>query len=87
MPFFNELSIELTKKCALNCIYCSSDASICCDENLDLARLKDTILHVKNIHRVKTISLSGGDPLLYSEFLNIFEFLKELKFEQKRILL
>ena len=81
MPFFKELSIELTKKCALNCIYCSSDASICRDEKLDLVKLKETILHVKNIHRVKTISLSGGDPLLYSEFLEIFDFLKELKFK------
>lgn len=81
MPFFNELSIELTKKCALNCVYCSSDANICRDEKLDLAKLKETVLHVKTNHRIKTISLSGGDPLLYSEFFDFFNFLRELKFK------
>jgi radical SAM protein with 4Fe4S-binding SPASM domain len=76
---FDELSVELTKKCALNCIYCSSDASICREEKLDLEKLKDTILQIKNKQWIKKISLSGGDPLLYSDFLNFFNFLRELK--------
>ncbi len=79
MPYFKELSVELTKKCALNCVYCSSEANICRDEKLDLVKLKETILHAKKSHRIKIISLSGGDPLLYPDFFDFFNFLRELK--------
>lgn len=79
MHSFDELSVELTKKCALNCIYCSSEASICREEKLDLEKLKGTISQVKTNHWIKKISLSGGDPFLYSDFLNFFNFLKEFK--------
>jgi len=81
MSSFNELSIELTKKCALNCVYCSSEAHISRDEKLDLEKLKETVLNVKNSNWIKTISLSGGDPLLYSDFVNFFTFLRGLKFK------
>ena len=36
---FKELSIELTNKCGLNCIYCSSSASINKDEFIDIDRI------------------------------------------------
>jgi radical SAM protein with 4Fe4S-binding SPASM domain len=79
MVFFKELSIELTKKCPLNCIYCSSEADREKQENLDLIRLKEIISSVKKSHRIKTISLSGGDPAVYPNFFDVLEFLNSIK--------
>jgi len=81
MAFFKELSIELTKQCVLKCIYCSSDATIEKNERLDIIKLKNVIESVKKIHRINKISLSGGDPLIYPDFLDVFNLLKSMKFK------
>jgi len=81
MAFFKELSIELTKQCVLKCIYCSSEADIERNEKLDLNKLKTVIESVKKIHRIKTISLSGGESLIYPHFLDVFNLLKSMKFK------
>lgn len=77
MLYFNELSIELNKKCCLNCVHCSSEASVQRSEKLDVDKLKEIISKVRKTHRVDTVSLSGGDPLIYPDFLEIFNFLKQ----------
>jgi len=81
MVFFDELSVELTKTCPLNCVYCSSEADKEKKENLDLTRLKEIIVSVKKIHRIKKISLSGGDPVVYPNFFDVIDFLKAMKFK------
>lgn len=73
---FNELSIELTKKCVLDCIYCSSEAGIKKVEKLEFNRLLELINEVKKFG-VTTVSLSGGESFLYPHFLDFFNFLKE----------
>lgn len=80
---FEELSIELTNKCGLNCIYCSSSASIKKDEFINLDRIKKIISEVKRDYKVTTISLSGGETFLYPNFVELFQFLKENDFEIK----
>lgn len=72
---FKELSIELTHKCALNCIYCSSSADISKEHSIDVKRLIQIITEVKNKFGVDTISLSGGEALLYPQFTDLYEFL------------
>lgn len=81
MAFFKELSIELTKQCALKCIYCSSDAAIEKEDQLELQKIKQVIESVKKIHRIKAISLSGGEPFLYPHFLDVFNLLRSMKFK------
>ncbi len=71
---FNELSIELTKRCVLDCIYCSSDAGINKEEKLEFKRLLELIDEVKKFG-VTTVSLSGGESFLYPQFLDFFNFL------------
>lgn len=73
---FNELSIELTKKCVLDCIYCSSEAGRNNEEKLEFNRLIELIKEVKKFG-VTTVSLSGGESFLYPQFLDFFNFLKE----------
>ena len=78
---FNELSIELTNKCTLNCIYCSSEAHLEKNEYIKLNKIKNVILEVKNNFHIHKISLSGGETFLYPQFLQLFNFLKNNKFE------
>lgn len=73
---FNELSIELTKKCVLGCIYCSSGAGIDKVEELEFGRLLEIIGEVKKFG-VTTVSLSGGESFLYTKFLELFNYLKK----------
>ena len=78
---FNELSIELTHRCTLNCVYCSSDAKIDKLQELKLETLKNCIKEVKESFGVFKISLSGGESLLYSRFFDLFDFLKNWDME------
>ena len=72
---FHELSIELTHKCALTCVYCSSSADINRTGEIDIDRVKEIIIEVKRVFGVDTISLSGGETLLYSHFSDLYRFL------------
>jgi len=72
---FNELSIELTHKCTLKCVYCSSDADINNHIFLDLIKISETIKNVKKEFNINTVSLSGGETFLYPKFDELFKFL------------
>lgn len=78
---FKELSIELTHRCPLNCIYCSSNADIAKDEFIDLDRLLEIILEVKDKFGVNVISLSGGETFLYPRFSELYKFLANKNFK------
>lgn len=75
VKYFDELSIELTNKCSLNCIYCSSNASIYKETHLDLDRIKEIIEETCHLFHIKKVSLSGGEPFLYPYFWDLFNFL------------
>lgn len=72
---FNELSIELTNRCPLNCIYCSSNADIATDTFIDLDRLLEIVAEAKNQFGVNVVSLSGGETFLYPRFPELYDFL------------
>lgn len=76
---FNELSIELTHRCTLNCIYCSSNSSLNNSIFLKLSKLMETIKNVKKRFKINTISLSGGESFLHPDFLKLLKFLAGLK--------
>lgn len=78
---FEELSIELTHKCTLNCIYCSSSAHINKDDFIDLSRIKEIIFEVKDKFGVNKISLSGGETFLYPYFKDLYNYLADNEFE------
>src|SRR5512138_3046443 len=73
------LEIELTNNCRVNCRYCGLDA-LDNGQELELKRLKEFILACKACTRELgfaslALSLSGGDPLLYSGFKELVKFL------------
>lgn len=78
---FEELSIELTHKCTLNCIYCSSSADISKNDFIDLSRIKEIIAEVRDKFGVNTISLSGGETFLYPYFWDLYNYLTDNEFD------
>ena len=69
-----EITIELTQQCPNSCLYCSSLSS----------PSKKTFLQVEQIEKAiddavelgtRSISLSGGEPFLYSGFLRIINYI------------
>ena len=77
---FGELSVELTHKCPLDCVYCSSSADLAKDEHINLDRLQQIIIEAKDKFGVNAISLSGGETFLYPYFLELYDFLADKEF-------
>jgi radical SAM protein with 4Fe4S-binding SPASM domain len=64
-PFFlHELKIEVTHKCNLVCIHCSSDATPSCKREMLADRCLDILKQAAEMG-VKEVAFSGGEPLLW----------------------
>ncbi len=59
-----EIKIELTSRCALNCIHCSSDSTPTRLEEISVDNCLRIIKEAKELG-VEKIAISGGEPLLY----------------------
>lgn len=79
MPF-EELSIELTDRCTLNCVYCSSIAGFKGKTFIDFVRIKEIIEEAEENFDINTVSLSGGESFLYPNFWGLYDFLSEKGF-------
>jgi len=71
------LCIEITNKCMLNCIHCSSKANSKSKDILSFSDIKNILLDAVS-EGVENLSISGGDPLLHPEFKKIISFAKKL---------
>jgi len=69
-----ELSCEITNSCAGKCIHCSSEAGLPWKEELSLLQWMNLIEQVKGMG-AEVISLSGGDPLMYTHWQTLVEFI------------
>jgi MoaA/NifB/PqqE/SkfB family radical SAM enzyme len=70
------LTLQVTRKCNLHCIYCSEEKQLAEPNKEDLG---DIISKIKNVGR---IIISGGEPLLRPDIIDI---LKEIR-SQRNIL-
>src|SRR5450759_266564 len=73
MPI-KDLTLEITKKCPMECILCSSDGGEPLSNEFKLSELKDIANQAKSVG-VNEISLSGGEPLTYPYILDICEYI------------
>jgi radical SAM protein with 4Fe4S-binding SPASM domain len=75
MYSLDELCVEITGQCLMNCMHCSSS----CDlnkETLSFRKIKDIFEEAKCLG-VRIIELSGGEPLLHPQITNIIEEAKK----------
>lgn len=70
-----EISIEITEKCNMKCIHCSSDAGEAWGNELSLDEIKEVIRLGFEYLGTEVISLSGGDPILAKYFIPLVEFI------------
>lgn len=73
----DDLTLEITKKCPMSCILCSSDGGEPYPNEFSLSELKDIVDQAKSLG-VTQISLSGGEPLTYSYILDICKYIADL---------
>lgn len=78
------MSIELTSNCNLQCIYCYRDAGPTEVQQLEGETII-SILEKLYDYGLRSVELTGGEPLLHPQFKEIFKF-SATKFEQVALL-
>jgi len=75
-----DLTIEVTNTCFLECMHCSSESSLSAEQKLSLETIKAVIDDFKELGG-KTIEISGGEPLCYNELSQVITYAKRLGLE------
>lgn len=78
----DEIKLELSYKCHMNCIHCSSEGSRDKETSISPKKAKEIINSAATL-KVKTISLSGGEPLLWNSFEELVKYLKTKNIKSK----
>jgi radical SAM protein with 4Fe4S-binding SPASM domain len=76
MYHLEELCLEITGKCLMNCLHCSSSCASSNQSAISFAKIKE-VLHEAKVLGTKIIEISGGEPLLHPEIVNIVEEAKK----------
>lgn len=68
------ITLQITRKCNLECIYCSEDAQLTEPTNEMIHQMID------NIVGIERVIVAGGEPTLRRDLPEILDYLKEKKF-------
>lgn len=68
------ITLQVTRKCNLECIYCSEDAQLTEPTNEMIHQMID------NISGIERVIVAGGEPTLRRDLPEILDYLKEKKF-------
>lgn len=63
----NRLEFIVTMACTGRCKHCSEGSHDACKEHLDGGAMKDAIQAICNEHKIESLMVFGGEPLLYPE--------------------
>jgi len=74
------VDFQLTNECNYDCIYCSSISGKKLENELKLIEIQSFFNTCKEL-KVKSITLTGGEPLLRKDFLDIINFLNKNNFK------
>jgi len=77
MSLLEEVSIEIIRKCPNSCLHCSSSSDGHCTEIIRYDQLVSIVQDAKELG-AKTICLSGGEPFLHDEIVDMIEFISSL---------
>lgn len=76
MKDFEELSLELTDCCPLNCMHCSSNSGPSCKNSLPSNLVKKLVDEAALLGASK-ISLGGGEPTIAENFFSVLSYISE----------
>lgn len=71
-----DLCFEIIQKCPNNCLFCSSVSSFDSVDIINLNDFKRTIDKFISLGGIKEISISGGEPFLHPDLLEMVEYCK-----------
>jgi len=71
-----ELTFEITKKCPMNCIHCSSEGGVKANREFTLEEIKQIINQAIELG-TNHINLSGGEPIVFPHFIDLCRFIKD----------
>lgn len=77
---FRTIQIHPTRKCNLSCLHCYSGSSPGMKEMLDIDALK-AFLTMAFANGFNNISVSGGEPFLYTHLEELFKFSRSLGYQ------
>lgn len=69
------ISLQVTRDCNLDCVYCSEVGDIPTPPITTIKKM------ISNFHGVKRIILTGGEPLMSGDLIEIAKYAKKLQFE------
>lgn len=73
------VSIEIIRECPNNCKYCSSESGRGCNEIIDVHKVKEVFDGLEKM-KVEEVSLSGGEPFLHKDLVEIVKYGKDKGF-------
>ena len=73
-----DLCFEVIHTCPNNCKFCSSNSSIGATKIISLEDFKRTINHFMINGGIEEISISGGEPFLHPDLMEMVRFCKSL---------
>lgn len=73
-----DLCFEIIQRCPNNCIFCSSNSDYTKNNIIDFPTIKRTIDFLLANGGIKEISLSGGEPLLHPNIIQIISYCHHL---------
>lgn len=74
----NDLCFEIIKACPNQCLFCSSCSSPNANEIISLELYKKTIDRFMELGVIEELSISGGEPLLHPNIIEIINYAKNL---------
>ncbi|MEO5911649.1 MAG: GTP 3',8-cyclase MoaA [Pelobium sp.] len=78
---FKNLRISLLNHCNFACVYCNDDETITVTEKSNSLNTKELLALVSNLHNelnLKSVRLTGGEPLLYAELVEVIVGLSQM---------
>ncbi|MGD0643587.1 MAG: radical SAM protein [Candidatus Bathyarchaeia archaeon] len=75
-----DLTIEVTKKCPLDCLICSSEAGLPYKKELSTSQIKKVIKEAKELG-TKNVCFSGGEPFEQPDIVELCQYAKSLALE------
>lgn len=73
-----KLHLYITNACNLKCPHCYMYSGKAKEDELSSEEIKDLLTEYKNLNKGLSITISGGEPSVRKDFLDILKFAKEL---------
>lgn len=72
----SSINIVCTEKCNLECIYCYRKHRRKCEKRADLEHVQEELSRINNMD-ISEVILTGGEPLLYPDILNLIHMFRD----------